>query len=272
MILFLDLYVRGRIAAAAFALAVGITIKLFPGLLALIPLLRRDWKCLLWVSVWCAALLFLVPLIAVGPTATLELYRTLWLDRIGAILSGTPNAKLAGQVSFWSYDMGSIGAMLARIVHGRTGVGSELLPAWASRVQLGADAVLLSLLVWAGHRRFWSRSNPQPAGTYPQLVAGAIIMAMLPLMLPTSQPNYWAQAMPLVGVILVACWRSDGVSLAPPRLLAWAALTWFGMIATEARLWEPLRLLGLVTPMMLILTLWGVSLLSQEPRDSRPLR
>ena len=42
-----------------------------------------------------------------------------------------------------------------------------------------------------------------------------------------------------------------------PALIAWSGVMWLGMIATEGGVWQPLRVVGLTTPALVVLLLWG---------------
>jgi len=263
MLAFLTLYVRGQLLGAACCLAIGFTIKIFPLALLLIPLLRRDWTTLLATAAFGLAFLFVVPALCLGPGAVVQLYAALWTDHLSGILGGAPNPKIAAEITFTSYDMLSIGAMLARIGAGGLPV-SAALPPWATAGQIAADAVLVGAVLLVGHGRFWRLRGPQPASSEPLLIAGAILCAALPVMLSVSQPNYVAFAAPLLAVIQLDVWRRSGRVALLPALFAWSALAWFGMIATEVEVWQPLRVIGLTTPAIVILLGWGLACLGRS--------
>ncbi|NVN87486.1 MAG: DUF2029 domain-containing protein [Rhodopseudomonas sp.] len=264
MVAFLVLYVRGRIFAAACCLAIGFTIKIFPLALLLIPLLRRDWKTIFGTAGFGLVFLIAVPALCLGTTAVVQLYTALWTDHLSGILGGAPNPKIAAEITFTSYDMLSIGAMLARIGAGGLPDAASL-PPWATAGQIAADAVLLGAVLIVGHGRFWRLRGPQPEPSEPLLIAGAILCAALPVMLSVSQPNYVAFAAPLLAVIQLDAWRRSGRVALLPALFAWSAMAWFGMIATEVEVWQPLRVIGLTTPAIVILLGWGLACLRRAP-------
>jgi hypothetical protein len=258
MVGFLVCYARGARLGAAACLAVGFTIKIFPIALLLIPLLRRDFKTIFATAGFSLILLIVVPALCLGPSAVIGLYTALWNDHLSGILSGTPNPKIAAEITFTSYDMLSIGAMLARIGAGGLPTSASL-PAGATAGQLGFDALVLGALVAIGHGKFWRLTGPQPQAAEPILFAGAILCASLPVMLSVSQPNYAAFAAPLIAVIQFDAWRRSGRVSVLPTLLAWSVLIWFGMIETEVEIWQPLRVIGLSTPALVILLGWGLT-------------
>lgn len=265
MVAFLVLYVRGRIFGAACCLAIGFTIKIFPLALLLIPLLRRDWKAIIATAGFGLVFLLVVPALCLGPSAVLQLYAALWNDHLSGILGGAPNSKIAAEITFTSYDMLSIGAMLARIGAGGLPDAASL-PPWATAGQIAADAVLLGALLIVGHGRFWQLRGPQPVAAEPLLIAGAILCAALPVMLSVSQPNYVAYVAPLLAVIELDAWRRSGRVALLPGLFVWSAMAWFGLLAMEVEVWQPLRVIGLITPAIVILLGWGLVCLRRSAR------
>lgn len=261
---FLALYLRGRIRAAAFVLAVGIAIKMFPVVLLLLPLLRRDLRAIVATALWTLALLILFPMLCVGPATTFDLYAAMWNDHLRGILSGVPSAAVAAEITFTSYDMLSVGAMLARLaVNGLPETAA--LPGWANAAQLAADLAFVGALVGIGHRRFWRWGRAQPQLPYALLIAGATVCAALPVMLSVSQPNYVALAAPLVAIAQVESWRRCGQVAPSLGLVAWSALAWIGMVTTETPIWHPLQVLGLTTPALIGLVGWGLYCLARQP-------
>jgi len=258
MVAFLVCYLRGRIYLAACALAIGFTIKLFPLALLIFPVLRRDLRTVLATAGFSAVFLFVVPTLCLGPSAVLQLYGAMWTEHLSGILTGVPNAKIADEITFTSYDMLSIGAMLARIAAGGL-PATDTLPRFATLAQLAFDAGLVGALVVIGHGRFWRLRGPQPPPSEALLAGGAILIAALPVMLSVSQPNYVAFAAPLIAWLQFALWRRTGRVRAVPALVAWSALMWFGMVAVEGGAGQPLRVIGLMTPALVALLAWGLS-------------
>ena len=74
------------------------------------------------------------------------------------------------------------------------------MPAWTSELQLLADVIIRALVAAVGHGRFWSLLGKQPVPGYSFLVAGAIILAALPAMLPTAKNEYRVTAVPLASI------------------------------------------------------------------------
>jgi hypothetical protein len=264
MVGFLVAYFRGRIYLAACALAFGFTIKLFPLALLIFPLLRRDFRTVLATAGFSLVFLVVVPVLFLGPAYVMELYAALWSEHLSGVLTGVPAPKIAAEITFTSYDMISVGAMLARI--GAGGLPqTDALPAYATAGQLAFNAIFIAALLALGHGRFWRLKGPQPAPSGALLIGGALLCAALPVMLSVSQPNYVAFAAPLFAVVQLETWRKAGRVRAAPLLIGWMALMWLGMIASEGWVWGPLQTVGLVTPSLVLLLLWGLICLRREP-------
>jgi hypothetical protein len=194
-----------------------------------------------------------VPALCIGPEKTIELYRVLWTERLSGILTGHLRPNIVKELSPWASDMTSIGATLARIWAGEVLAKEVPLPLWAARTQLIANLAIIAGVAIAGHGRFWRLSRIQPPGSYPIMIAGALLIAALPAMLPTAQTHYWTQALPLLVIIGTEVWRHTGRAIVSKPLVLWSIAAWFGFIATEVDLWRPLRVIGLTTPVMLVL-------------------
>jgi hypothetical protein len=259
IVVFLACYAENRLAAAALALSLAVTIKIFPLVLAVIPLLRRDWKFMFWMAGWCLFLLIALPAICVGPTVTFELYRAMFTEHLVGIISGAMSTEIASQVSPGAFSSIGVGAVVARIAAGDA-FYSAPLPGWASNFQFLFNAVTVASVVILGRGGFWNGRGAQPAGGYPLLVAGAILSAAIPLMIPSAGPQYVTVAIPLTAVILIEAWRRKGAEVVTGAMIAWTIAAWLSMIALEVpSAW--LKLIGPMTWVLLLLAPVSLTLL-----------
>jgi hypothetical protein len=261
VVVFLALYVEKRPGWAAFAFALAITIKLFPLVLAIIPLLRRDWKFLLYAAGWGAVLLIGLPVICLGPAVTFELYRTNVSEHLAGIVSGAMSTKIASEVSPGAYSGIGIGSVVARIAAGGAFYSSPL-PAWASVLQFLFNIAVVAVVAALGRGGFWSLRAPPPTAGYPQLAAGAVLFAAIPLMIPFAGPQYVTTAVPLVAVLMVEGWRRSGEADIAGPMIAWSAAAWLSMIALEVP-WNWLKVGGPMTWALLLLAPQSLSLLAR---------
>jgi len=269
---FLTLYADRRPVAASAALALAIAIKLFPAALLIIPLLRRDIRVLLHTAGWSLLFLLVLPALVLGVAPTIDLYRTLWIDRLAGIAEGANTARVEAEISPWADDMVSFGSMLARTFTEPAADMPYRLPQWAKALQWLFDLVVLGLVVVLGRNRSWRMSWDQPDRPYAVLVAGAVLFAALPAMLPVAQTHYWSQAFLLFMVLAVEHWRGAGIVRPSLRLSAWSVAALCAYIATGVTLWAPLRHHGPSTIVMLVLIAAGFVVLGNLPRNGTGMR
>ncbi len=250
IVAFLVLYVENRVAAATFFFAFAATIKVFPLALAILPLLRRDLKFVGWTIAWCAILLVGLPVLCLGPTATLNLCRALWTEHLAGIISGSMSNKVAGEVNPGGYSSIGVGAVVARIA--ARGDFPGPLPGWASAIQYAFNAALFAAVAMLGRGRYWSLGAARPANGYPLLVAGAVLFAAMPLMIPFAGPQYATYAVPLMAVLIVETWRRAGEEVITINMIGWTVLAWSSMLALELP-WGWIKTVGPMTWALLLL-------------------
>jgi Glycosyltransferase family 87 len=271
IVLFLSRYVERRFPVASFALSLAVTIKIFPVVLAIIPLLRRDWTFLLWTATWCVFLLIVVPVVCVGPTESLDLYRAMFTEHLLGIVSGAMSREIASQVSPGAFSSIGIGAFVARLAAGDA-FYSTPLPQWASDIQFVFNAAVVAAIVYLGRGGFWNVRGPQPTDGYPVLVAGAVLSAALPLMIPSAGPQYVTVAVPLMTLLLVETWRRKGTEIVTEMMVVWSIAAWLSMIVQEVP-WAPPKLIGPMTWVLLALAPPSLALLRSNsigPKARRP--
>jgi hypothetical protein len=251
IVAYLALYAENRVAGAAFAFSLAISIKVFPVMLVVFPLLRRDWRFIAWAAAWSALLLIGLPAICVGSSATVDLYRTMFVDHLAGIASGAMSTKIASEVSPGAFSSIGIGAVIARVAAGGAFYSSPL-PSWASAVQLLFNAAVGVAVIILGRGGFWNWRGPQPQGGYPLLVAGAVLFAAVPLMISFAGPQYVTFAVPLMAVFMIETWRRTGDAAVTGTQIAWAIAAWLSMIALEVP-WTWLKIIGPMTWVLLLL-------------------
>jgi hypothetical protein len=251
IVAFFVLYVQNRMASAALLLALAATIKVFPIAFAIIPLLRRDWTFIAWMAGWCGVLLIAVPTICLGPTETQELYRVMWTEHLSGIITGSMSSRTADEVSPGAYATVSVGSVLARIAAGQAFYSSPL-PTWASLAQYLFDMFVVGAVAIFGRGGFWNWCGAQPTAGYPTLVAGAVLLAAMPLMISVAKPNYVTFAVPLMAVFMVETWRRASQQVVSPGMIGWGVMAWTSMISLELP-WTWIKIVGPTTLTLLLL-------------------
>lgn len=266
IVVYLALYAEKRVAAASLFLSLAITVKAFPIVFAVFPLLRRDWKFIGWTAGWCFVLLVAVPAVCLGPASTLDLYRTLYTEHLAGIVSGAMSTKIASETSPGGYSSIGIGGLVGRIAAGGAFYSSPL-PRWASAVQLLFNVAVAAAIIILGCGGFWNLRGAQPAVGYPLLVGGATLSAGIPLMIAFAGPAYVPFAVPLIAVLLIETWRRKGEEIVTGTMIAWGVAAWLSMIALEVP-WNWVKLIGPMTWVLLLpipLGLWLLGEVSMKP-------
>ena len=167
--------------------------------------------------------------------------------------------------------MVAFGAMLARTFAEPAADAPYRLPEWAQMLQLVFDFVILGLVVALGRGRFWHWSSRQPDRPYAILVAGAVLFAALPAMLPVAQHHYWAHAAPLFAVLIVEHWRRARNAAPSVPLVGMGGRRAASPISRPGvSLWEPLRDHGPTTLVMLVLVAAGLRRARPRLRRTQP--
>jgi hypothetical protein len=257
---FLALYMEKRVVPASFAFSLAVAIKIFPLVLVVIPLLRRDWGFLARSAGWGFLLLIAIPAVCIGPATMVDLYRAMFADHLFGIVSGAMSPEIASQVAPGGFSSIGVGALVARIAAGDA-FYSAALPQWASHFQFLFNALTVVAVASAGRGGFWNGRGAQPTAGYPLLVVGAMLSGMVPLMISSAGPQYVTMTVPLTAVMLVQGWQQKGAQVLTGTMVAWTVAAWFSMLALEMP-WPWLKLVGPMTWVLLLLIPPGLSLLA----------
>jgi glycosyl transferase family 87 len=258
VVMFLVFLCDRRPLAASLALSLAIAIKMFPAVFLIIPLLRRDARTIAYTLLCSAILLFVLPTLCLGLQATSDSYSVLWSERLRGLASGNFIPRIENELSPWATKMVSVGPMLARAFAAPAAAEPFQLPVWAEYAQYAFDLLLLLLIAAAGYRRFWGPGRPQPDAPYAILLGGAILFAALPAMLPVAEPHYWAQALPLVAMLLFEFWRRIGPVKLKLAALGGMIIATLSFAATGPNAPGILATLGPTTIVMLLPVAWGL--------------
>ena len=204
--LFLKYAADRRPALASPALALAIAIKIFPAALLIIPLLRRDLRMLAMTALWCGAFLF-----SFRRSSSAWSRPSSSIARYGS--NGSPASPRATSpiASKWRFRRGrgyggvrlDAGADLCHTA-GRNALSAPGMgPSAAARVRSGGGGARRRVRP----RPLLELAGGQPQRPYAMLVAGALLLAALPAILPVAQPHYWAQAAPLLTILIAEHWR-----------------------------------------------------------------
>jgi hypothetical protein len=260
----LALYLTGRgarFAAGAF-LSIPAAIKLFPPLLLLYPLWRREWRMAFGVAAGLALAVAVLPAVTLGPTRTVECYQT-WFEVLvkPGLGHGTDSSRTTELTGMSATDNQSLLAFLHNWQY--RGVARENRPSqaapWARRCSYAIGAVLLGVMLVAFARR---RQDSAPE----LLVLSGLLIGLGFLISPVVHNYYYILLMPLVTALLAHRWSqvSKGARAGWLNLpLALVVFMTCDLVARLPGIGAVLRDWGLPMLSMLFLMATGVALLLQ---------
>lgn len=253
----------GRRFRAGLWLAGAICVKIIPAYLLLLPLWRRDGRCLAGCAAGLIIGLALIPLLALGPTRTIGCYRdmtqTVLLPGVGAGSDASRAEELTDQTATEGQ---SILTALHNTLHPRFATRPHKASPTVRAISLLLGGLLTVATLWAAG---WRRRGQ---GVDVVLFFGLLVLDML-LISPVCHLHYFSLLLPLVMALLVQRWqRYAGLSLGLPL--------WGLLIANTIAILLPnlpdmnlLRDCGSAMYGSLLLWLAGIVLLRWRARPSR---
>jgi hypothetical protein len=225
---------RGRSLLAGLCLAGAICLKIFPAFLLLVPLWRRDWRCLGGCAVGLIVGLVLIPLAALGPRMFVTEYRELTKVLVGPALGlGEDQTRAEELINVTATDNQSFVAVLHNTLHLDRDTRPNEAPPWEKRTAwlLGGTFTLLTLA--AAYRR---RTD---SGMSVAFFVGSMAVVMM-LTSPVCHTHYFVLSAPLVMALVARSWERR-----PRRLGRFAGLG-AGLVALVA-----VQIIGYTLPLIL---------------------
>jgi len=231
MVGFTVAYADKRPIAAGLWLALGITIKIFPGILVLVPLVRRDKKCLGAIVIGCVVGLFVIPALFMGPAQTIAVYTEWTQKRLLGLASGDAGG-MSSELSPLSYDMVGFGAVFARLANLILTEPVTTLANWTRWAHWGCAFILIGAILWAGKGRAWSVTHPQPHSASGLLHFGALIIMVSVPVVTVAQTHYGTLGIPLFMLLVAGKWRQRGTSGLVTKATLFGGLVWIAFLLT----------------------------------------
>jgi hypothetical protein len=190
-------------------------LKIFPAYLLLVPLVRRDGRCLAGCAAGLVLGLGVVPVAALGPARTARCYRELGRVMLAPALGLGADASRAKELlEVTATDNVCFQVLIHNALHPDRDARPNVAASWVRRAHLGLAAGLTLLTLAAARRRL------REGGPALVLFVGALTLVML-LSSPVCHSHYFALSVPLVMGLLAAAWERDAVT---PLSWALAAL------------------------------------------------
>jgi len=186
----------GRRFAGGLCLAFAACVKVFPAFLVLVPLWRRDGRCLAGFAAGLVVGLALVPAAVLGPARTAEHYRNFARVLIGPALGlGGDQTRAKELIETTATDNQSFQTAFLAALHFDRATRPPQAPLAVRAAALAAGAAL-TLLTLAADRGPRARSGVGLA-----LFVGCLSLVMLPLS-PVCHSHYYVLVVPVAGALL----------------------------------------------------------------------
>jgi hypothetical protein len=192
---------HGRSLIAGLCLAGAICLKIFPAFLLLVPLWRRDWRCLGGCTLGLIAGLILIPLTALGPRGFVTEYRQLGIVLVGPALGlGEDKSRAEELIEVNATDNQSIQTTLHNTLYFDRDTRPKVAEPWERYTTwfIGGTFTLLTLA--AAYRR---RTDN---GLSVALLVGAMTLVMMWLS-PVCHSHYFVLSVPLIMTLLARSWE-----------------------------------------------------------------
>jgi len=196
------LTVRKRSMWAGICIATVASVKLFPAYLGLYPLWRRDWRGVAGCFIGAFFCLAVVPLVALGPTRTMDCYTKFVNVLLGPALTGGGDQSRATELLNAT---GTDSQSFLVIIHNTMNPGQPRPPhaaPWVRPVHWMLSVLITVVMLWYGRKR-----RPDDA-LYNILFLGVLIVGMLPIS-PVSHTHYFVFALPLVMALTACSWERN---------------------------------------------------------------
>jgi hypothetical protein len=182
--------VNGRPRLAVLCVALAASVKFYPGLFLLVPLLREDWRTVGLGAVASLLLLAGVPALILGPAETVQFYREILIEL----------ERLESAAGAWA-----------------DAPNKQYLPAviarWTGAQGSAARLAFLGLgCLWAGGNLVLVRSLLARRERYASLYAYAAVALSIPLVVSPCWPHYLV-LLPFAQLVVARAGRRDPLAL-----------------------------------------------------------
>lgn len=252
-------WVRGRSYQAGLCLAGAICLKIFPAYLLMVPLMRRDGRCLTGVAIGLIVGILLIPALVMGPVQTLKCYQQLGEVLLGPALGIGDNQTRAQElIDATATDSQSFQMLIHNTMHPDQMTRPRVMEPVARRIHflLGGCLTLITVAIGWRHR--------QSRGPALVLLCGSLILLML-LISPVCHTHYFSLLIPIFAGLLAHTWNQQAAQGASGRITQVPMAIWSLVILLQGGFVPPLlsfflRELCLMT--YTVVFLWGYTMMT----------
>jgi hypothetical protein len=230
----------------------AIGIKVIPAFLLIVPIWRRDVRCLAGCLAGLIVGMALIPTAVFGPVRTLQYYRE-YADKLlwPGLGEGADQSRAKELIDMTANDSQSLLAVMHNLMHFNRDSRPTHASAWLRALHWLLGVGLTLAIVAA-----YGRSHPDASVRDLQFIGGLIIVMLL--VSPICHLHYFCLCIPAIMGMLAASWSAD----IPSRSGLVLAIGSFALAMVPPNLpgFEMLRDVGLATSGALVL--WMVACLS----------
>lgn len=183
-------------------LAAATAIKVIPVFLIVYPLARRDWRCLGGVCAGLLATLVVIPVLALGPEATVTNYRHFARTLLGPALKlHDDTSRHKELLGAQTTDNQSLQNALFNVRYPNSWTRPPVLEPWAEWGSRLLGLAMTALTLAAGYR-----AGFRPG--WPLVLFLAALMYLMTILGPVCHLHYFTNLLPLVMALLAAHWEN----------------------------------------------------------------
>ena len=254
--------VRDRRFRGGLWLAVAAGIKVLPGLLLLVPLVRRDWRGLLGMIAGGVLFLGVLPVLVWGPTGAVELTRAFASRVVQPSVTNTGDQTIHKEFSgTTSTDSQAFHAVFHAMRYPERATRPDVSDGLSKGLHYLLGLVMVSVTAWAAVR------GTTREGSKLLLFVGGLCVVMTHLA-PASHMHYYSYSLPLVAGLIADDLRRRPTEAVPTGRTLGVLGGW--MLLTAVPLFDTwpfalvLRDYGLAVWANVGLWAWGVSRLAAK--------
>lgn len=250
--------IRGQSLRAGLWLAGAVCLKIFPAYLLLVPVARRDGRCLAGFALGLVVGLGVVPAAVLGPARTVQCYRELRATLLEPAMGvGQDQSRAKELIEVTATDSQSFLASLHNTLHlDRTTRPHVASPGVRRAHWLLGGLFTLLTLASVGRRKATGRDIP--------LFVGALTLVMI-LLSPVCHTHYFVLSVPVMMALIAQSWDRHSTWGQQAGLVVLAVVQVIGHTLPLLPWFEVLKDVGLAMYTSLILWLAAVVALRQRP-------
>lgn len=206
VLMWLSFYLCGILTSrnfwGGFSLSAAVSIKIFPALVIIQPLARLQWRTILGGAIGLTLFLILIPVLVMGPQATMRSYQSLGEAVLGPALGMAQDESRATElIQITATDNQSLQAVIHNLRHPYLETKPNQVDGLTRLLAMGIGVAILGVLTVLILRKGegdWERVR--------QVLLGQGLICLMLLMSPVGHSHYGVLLLPGITVLLWLSW------------------------------------------------------------------